>query len=49
MTDHTPPEFARRMGMSADRAAEFAADIARLAEQVAPLVYSRLTDKESQT
>ena len=48
MTDHTPPEFARRMGMSADRAAEFAADIARLAEQVAPLVYCRLTDKESQ-
>ena len=40
--------FARRMGMSADRAAEFAADIARLAEQVAPLVYCRLTDKESQ-
>ena len=45
----TPAEFARRMAMSPDRTAEFAADIARLAEQVAPLVYRRLTDKESQT
>ena len=44
-----PTDFARRMGMSADRAAEFAADIARLAEQVAPLVYRRLVEKESQT
>ena len=42
----TPTEFARRMAMSPDRTAEFAADIARLAEQVAPLVYSRLVEKE---
>lgn len=42
----TPAEFARRMAMSPDRTAEFAADIARLAEQVAPLVYRRLVEKE---
>lgn len=40
-----PTDFARRMAMSPEFA-EFAADIARLAEQVAPLVYSRLVEKE---
>lgn len=40
----TPQDFARRMGMDAARAAEFAADIARLAEQVAPLVYAKLKE-----
>ena len=43
-----PTDFARRMGMTPERLTEFAADIARLAEQVAPLVYSRLVEKESQ-
>lgn len=43
----TPAEFCARMKMTPDRAAEFAADIARLAEQVAPLVYERLA-KEPQ-
>ena len=44
----TPAAFAARMAMSPDRAAEFAADVARLAELVAPLVYSRLVEKEPQ-
>lgn len=43
----TPAEFAARMKMSPDRAAEFAADIQRLAQHVAPLVYERLV-KEPQ-
>lgn len=42
----TPAEFAREMRMTPDRAAEFAADIARLAEHVAPLVAQRLAQKE---
>jgi len=38
----SPASFASRMGMSPERAAEFAADIAKLAESVAPLVAERL-------
>ena len=37
-------DFCARMGMSPERAAEFAADIARLAEQAAPLVSERLRE-----
>jgi len=42
----TPQDFARRMEMTPERAAEFAADIARLAEQVAPLVYAKLKESK---
>lgn len=40
----TPQDFARRMGMDTARAAEFAADMLRLTQDAAPLVYAKLKE-----
>ena len=40
----TLADFARRMGMDAARAAEFASDMLRLTQDAAPLVYAKLKE-----